>query len=100
MIFVLVQSILAHRQQNNLYKLYQLGVAQTLCSQWQIVFILLQSIVLFGLMLTCGLALLKNMSLLDSITGLGYGLFLVWLCVRYFHSAAVLKVVKQGALYL
>lgn len=100
--FVLVQTLLANGQQEKLHRLYQIGAVQTLCRQyqWQMTFVLLQSVMLYGLMLACGLSLLHSLASLDGITGLGWGLFLAWLCVRYFHSAMVLKVVKNGALYL
>lgn len=102
MIFVLVQSFLAYRQQDKLLRLYKLGAVQNIFKQhqWQLMFVLLQSLALFGLMLVCGLSLLHHLSSLDGITGAGYGLFLAWLCVRYFRSAMILNVVKNGALYL
>lgn len=102
MIFVLIQSFLAYRQRGKFFRLYQLGAVQDIFQkhQWQLMFVLLQSLVIFGLMLACGLSLLQSLSSLDGITGAGYGLFLAWLCVRYFRSAMILNVVKNGALYL
>lgn len=101
-VFVLVQSVMAIYHQDSLNKLYQIGVMQTLCKKHenQLIFLLLQTIILYGLMAICGLSLLYDLSALDGVTGCGWMIFLLWLCVRYFCSGAVLKLVKNGTLYL
>lgn len=102
MLFVAAQSLLAYRLHDKLILLRQIGAVRPICYKYRmsLAFSLVQSIILYGFMLVCGLSLLQELSSLDIITGSCYGLTMAWFCLHYFRSATVIKVVKNGALYL